>query len=410
MRILMLSDFYSPLIGGTERHVQMLARELVKRGYHVSVATSMHKGSPAIEEDEGVKVYRIAGWNRALAPFYQDQNRLFNLPVPDPGLTTELQRIVQQERPDIVHAHNWIMYSFLSLKTRSHVKFVLTLHDYGLRCPTVSYLHRGEPCTGPGYIKCIKCGISQYGRGKSALITTGLKLSSPLLRHVDKYIAVSSAVKNASKRETGSSSNTIEVLSTFISNTVLDEANQVERPAFLPPEDNYILFVGKESALKGLDVLLEAYQGLSELAPLVLILSGPGDPARTFPPGVIVARNVPHAQVMGGWKHCAIGVAPSVWPEPFGQVIVEAMACGKPVVASAIGGIPDIILDGTSGLLVKPNDANALREALHALLLDPNKRRQMGKAGQERTHLFTLDVVANRTEQIYQELLTADAS
>jgi len=407
----MLSDFYAPLIGGTERHVQMLSRELVKRGYHVAVATSMHKGSPAIEDDEGVKVYRIAGWNRALAPFYQDPNRLFTLPVPDPGFTRELQRIVQQERPEIVHAHNWIMYSFLSLKTWSNARFVLTLHDYGLRCPTVSYLHHGQVCTGPGYIKCIKCGISQYGRGKSTLITTGLKLSSPLLRHVDKYIAVSSAVKDASRGETDSA-NKIEVLSTFISKTVLDEANQVERPAFLPPEDNYILFVGKESALKGLDVLLEAYQsqGLSELAPLVLILSGPGDPTRKFPPGVTVARNVPHPQVMGGWKHCAVGVAPSVWPEPFGQVIVEAMACGKPVVASAIGGIPDIILHGTSGLLVKPNDAHALGEALRTLLLDPNKRAQMGKIGQERAHLFTIDVVANRTEQIYQELVTADAN
>ena len=410
MRVLMLSDFYAPLIGGTERHVQMLSRELVKRGHHVAVATSIYKGSPVSEDDEGVKVYRIAGWNRALAPFYQDQDRLFNLPVPDPGLTAELQRIVNQERPEIVHAHNWIMYSFLKLKNRGNARFVLTLHDYGLRCPTVSYLHRGQVCTGPGHIKCMNCGISQYGRGKSTLITTGLKLSSPLLHRIDKYIAVSSAVKNASMGGTGPSAKPIEVLSTFISDTVQDEANEAGRPAFLPPQDNYILFVGKESALKGLDVLLEAYQGLSELAPLVLILSGPGDPARTFPPGVTVVRNLPHAQVMAGWKHCAVGAAPSVWPEPFGQVIVEAMACGKPVVASAIGGIPDIILDGISGLLVKPNDADALREALRTLLLDPNKRAQMGKIGQERANLFTVAVVANRTEQIYQELTTADVS
>ena len=64
MRILMLSEFYPPLIGGTERHVQTLARELVRRGHHVAVATLEHKGSPAFEEDEGVRVYRIGGWHR----------------------------------------------------------------------------------------------------------------------------------------------------------------------------------------------------------------------------------------------------------------------------------------------------------------------------------------------------------
>ena len=59
---------------------------------------------------------------------------------------------------------------------------------------------------------------------------------------------------------------------------------------------------------------------------------------------------------MIGWKHCAVGVVPSVWPEPFPQVAIEAMACGKPVIASAVGGMGDMVIDGESGLLVEPGN------------------------------------------------------
>lgn len=406
MRILMLSEFYPPMIGGTERHVQTLARELVRRGHHVAVATLEHKGSPAFENDEGVYVYRLTGWHSALTPFYQDSAHHFHPPLPDPGVMAGLRRVVEQERPEIVHARKWMTYSFASLKSWSKAKFVVTMHDYSLCCPTVTYLHNGRACTGSEYLKCLKCASTHYGgKGKALLLTSGLKVSSYLHRYVDKYIAVSTAVRDACQNVTGKPPRPIEVVPTFIPDTVVDEALSIERPAYLPPNDNYLLFVGRQDASKGLDVLLEAYKGLSHLAPLVLMLSNFGEISRKFPDGVTVVSNVPHAQVMRGWMHCAIGVVPSIWPEPFGQVVVEAMMCGKPVVASAVGGIPDIILNGESGLLVEPGDADSLREALRELLLDADKRARMGKVGQQRAHQFTVGTVANRIEQIYAELL-----
>ncbi len=405
MRVLMLSEFYPPIIGGMERHVQTLSRELVRRGHHVAIATLQHKEAPVFEEDEGVRVHRLNGWNRALAWFYQDQERPFHPPLPDPGVMAGLQRVIEQERPDIVHARRWMLYSFVGLKAWSKAKLVVTLHDYGLLCPKLTYFHNGQVCTGPGYIKCVRCSSSQYGRGNAALLTSGLKLSSFLHRYVDKYIAISSAVRDASILETGLPSNAIEVVPSFIPDTALDEAVHVERPSYLPPTDNYILFVGHQSANKGIDVLLEAYAELSDLAPLVLMIAEHGESQRQFPVGVTVVRNVLHAQVMAGWMHCAVGVIPSIWPEPFGQVVVEAMACGKPVVASAVGGIPDIVVDGESGLLVEPGDVSALREALRLLLLDPAKRVQMGEIGRQRARLFTASTVTDRIEQIYTELI-----
>jgi glycosyltransferase involved in cell wall biosynthesis len=405
MRILMLSDFYPPSIGGIERHVQTLSRELVQRGHHVAVATLQHRGSPAFEDDEGVRIHRLAGWKQMLAPFYQDQKHPFHPPFPDPSVMASLRRVVKQERPDIVHAHKWILYSFIGLKAWSGAKLVVTLHDTSLICPTMTYLHNGQVCNGPSYLKCVRCASSHYGRGKGFLLSSGMKLSSYLHRYVDKYIAVSSAMRNASIRGTGYPPKPIEVVPTFISGMGEDEASHSKRPTFLPPKDNYILFVGRDSATKGIDVLLEAYAELSDLAPLVLMIAEPSNTRKRFPAGVIVACNVPHAQVMAGWKHCAVGVVPSILPDACPTVAMEAMAMERPVIGSRIGGLPDIIVDGKSGLLVEPGNVSALREALRALLVDPARRAQMGAIGRQRARLFTIGTIANQIEQIYMELL-----
>jgi glycosyltransferase involved in cell wall biosynthesis len=406
MRILMLSEFYPPLIGGTERHVQTLSRELVQRGHHVAVATLQTGNLPDFEDDDGVHIHRLTGWSRTLTQFYQNQSRQYHPPMPDPGVMAGLRRVISLERPEIVHARRWMLYSFVGLKSWSRAKLVVTLHDYNLCCPTTGYLHNGQVCTGPAYRKCLCCAGQQYGKVKGTLVTSGLKLSSHLQRYVDKYIAVSAAVCNASIHATGHPPKPIEVVPTFIPDTVVDEALDIGRPDFLPPTDNYILFVGRQDSHKGLDILLNAYADLSPTVPLVLLIAGPDDSSKPFPTGVTVIHNAPHAQVMAAWMHCAIGVVPSIWPEPFGQVAVEAMMCGKPVIASAIGGLRDVVVDGESGLLVEPGNTGALRDALRDLLLHPDKREQMGLVGKKRAHLFTVSTVANRIEDIYAELLT----
>lgn len=408
MRILMLSEFYPPHFGGMERHVQTLSRELVRRGHHVAVATLQDKGLPTFEDDEGVRIYRLKGWNRVLTLFYQDRRHQFHPPLPDPQVMAGLRHVVEQERPDIVHARRWMLYSFVGLKTWSRAKLVVTLHDYSLFCPTMTYFHNGQTCTGANYMKCISCASAHYGTGKAALLTSGLKFSGYMHRYVDQYIAVSSAVRDASIGATGQPPRPIEVVPTFIPDTAVNESNDIERPAFLPPKEDYILFVGRPEPHKGLNVLLDAYTELSDLAHLVVMIAESSDTPKQFPAGVTVLRNVPHAQVMAGWMHCAIGVVPSIWPDPFPQVAIEAMASSKPIVASAIGGIPDMIVDGESGLLVPPGDTNALREAIRTLLLDPARRAKMGKAGCQRAQMFTVGTVANRIEQIYARLLGVD--
>jgi starch synthase len=92
--------------------------------------------------------------------------------------------------------------------------------------------------------------------------------------------------------------------------------------------------------------------------------------------------------------------------EPFGIINLEAMACGRPVVASAVGGIPEVVVPGKTGLLVPPADPGALAEALNCVLRDRAMARQMGLAGRRRVEEhFSWISIAARTRQLYEELL-----
>jgi glycosyltransferase involved in cell wall biosynthesis len=101
---------------------------------------------------------------------------------------------------------------------------------------------------------------------------------------------------------------------------------------------------------------------------------------------------------------------PSVWPEPFGQVAIEAMACGKPVVASAVGGLADVVVHEETGLLVPPGDVAALRAALGRLIADPALRERMGAAGRERVERYRARSVIGHIERVYRQLLDPAAA
>src|SRR5579859_1811274 len=147
MRILMLAQFYPPTIGGEERHVRNLSVELVARGHDVSLATLWHQGLAEYEIDQGVRIYRIRASVQRLALLFREQSRQYAPPFPDPEALMALQRIVQRERPEIVHAHNWIVHSFLPLKRWSKARLVMTLHDYSLLCVQKRMTHQNAICS-----------------------------------------------------------------------------------------------------------------------------------------------------------------------------------------------------------------------------------------------------------------------
>jgi glycosyltransferase involved in cell wall biosynthesis len=402
MRVVMVSELYLPMIGGLETHVALLARELVRRGHDVAVVTLSRPELPSFEIDQGVRVHRIGGWTNGLTPFFKDDQRRFHPTVPDPGFMRGLARVLRAERADVVHAHGWALYSALPLRRPGSARLVVTLHDFSLICAKKIYVNRGAPCTGPAYGKCLECSGESYGLAKGAALTTGLFLSSRMHHRIDRCIAVSRAVAREAERELPRER--IVVIPSFAATDAPALSGDLARPDFLPPDDGYLLFVGALGPHKGLDVLLRAYELLQTDVPLVVIGTPRHDTPASFPKGVITATNVRHADVMAAWAGSSLGVVPSTCPEGFGIVAVEAMASGRPVVASAIGGLPDIVTDGETGLLVEPGDPERLRDALRGLLQDPARRARMGEAGRERSRAFTAPLVAARVEDLYREL------
>jgi glycosyltransferase involved in cell wall biosynthesis len=120
---------------------------------------------------------------------------------------------------------------------------------------------------------------------------------------------------------------------------------------------------------------------------------------------VLVLDRWPHAAVMAAWRRSMLGFLPSIWEEPFGIVLLEAMSCGRPVIASRIGGIVDFVTDGDGGLLVEPGNVASLRNAIQRLLDDPPLRHRMGLAARRRAMAFQARDVIPRFERVYKSIL-----
>jgi glycosyltransferase involved in cell wall biosynthesis len=405
-RIMMLTDFFEPVIGGLELHVGLMSRELARRGHHVAVATLAGTSRPGTEEKDGVRVHRLAGWSRALSPFYADADRAFHPTIADPGVARALSRLLSIERPTIVQCHSWIMHSYLPISCPRSAKTLAYLHDYGSICAKKTMVRGDQICDGPGLSKCVGCAAQHYGVVKGAALAAGLRASRHRYGRIDRWVANSTAVADTTARALGIPRPDIAVVPSFVPDGVSEAAALGPRPGFLPDGD-FILFVGALGAHKGLDVLLEAHRQLDRDVRLVLIGTPQVDTPPEFPDGVDVFQNVPHCDVIAAWAHCLLGVVPSTWPEPFGQVAVEAMAAGKPVVASDVGGLRDIIVDDQTGLLVPRNDADSLRRAIARLLDDAPLRQRLGQAGRERSNRYTLSTVADAMEKIHAELRLA---
>jgi len=404
MRVLMVSDFYPPVIGGLERGVQTLGRALAGRGHDVSVATFAQPGSPSLEDDEGVRVHRIDGWSRALLPFYRDPMFRFHPPMPDPALARRLLELVDETGADIVHGHSWMLYSYLAVANRRRPGVVMTLHDYGLACAKKTLVRDGKLCDGPAIGRCLRCAGSYYGHGKGEPVAAALRSSRALNGRIDKFIAISNWVAQACAPATGGPDRTV-VIPSFVPDGIEADGRATDRPAFLPPDDNFVLFVGALGAHKGVDVLIEADRLLDHRVPFVLIGTPQPRGFVVSSPSMTVALNVAHPEVMAAWSHCEIATVPSVWAEPFGQVAVEAMMCGKPSVVSGAGGLTDIVVDGESGLYVPPGDARALAAAIDRLHRDPALRARLGEEARRRAQRFAISAVVEPIEELYAEVI-----
>jgi glycosyltransferase involved in cell wall biosynthesis len=405
MRVLMLAQFYPPIVGGEERMTQSLATALVERGHDVAVATLRHPGLLPSEVRDGVRIHRLPGLAQRVGALFSEPGRRHAPPLPDPETVLALRRVLADERPDVIHGHNWLSIAYLPLRRRDPAAYVLTLHDYSLVCANKRMMRKGEPCSGPGLVKCMDCAAHQYGRLVGPPVALMTRLSgSRQAGAADLFLPVSGEV--AARSGLAARGLPFEVVPNFVA-----ARGPVAEPfdaALLDrlPAEPFILYVGDLAADKGIGTLLEAHARMGERAPLVLI--GRSFDQRPPPEGddVIELGLLPHGAVLAAWERCAVGVVPSITPDAFPTVALEAMTAGVPVVGSRVGGLPEAVADGESGILVAPGDASQLAAALDRVLGDAELRARLGASGRERAPMFTAPAVVPRYEAAYERART----
>ncbi|MFF9623228.1 glycogen synthase [Streptomyces griseosporeus] len=383
MRVGLLTREYPPdVYGGAGVHVEFLAREL-----RPLVDLDVHCWG----EGRTDGVLRHRPWSRLDGA--NDALRTFSV---------DLSMAAALEGRDLVHSHTW--YANLG----GHLAKLL----HGI--PHVMTAHSLEPLR-PWKAEQLGGGYELSGWAERTAVEAA-----------DAVIAVSGAMRDDILAcYPALDPDRVHIVHNGIDTGLYrpDRGTEALARAGVDPGRPYVLFVGRITRQKGVDHLLRAVRGIDPAAQVVLCAGAPDTPEidREFRElfeelsrvrdGVFwIPRMLPRPEVIQLLTHATVFVCPSVY-EPLGIVNLEAMACGTPVVASRVGGIPEVVDDGRTGVLVPlDEDAEAfeagLARALDAVIGDPQAARRMGEAGRERAvEEFGWDAVARRTVRLYEEIL-----
>jgi glycosyltransferase involved in cell wall biosynthesis len=396
----MLAQFYPPVIGGEERHVRNLSLELASRGHEVHVAC-LDVGRPPVT-DPGVTVHPLPNVGAKVPALYPTADRPLALPVPDPYVSRALSRLVDTVRPDVVHAHNWIINSYLPLSAARRLPLVYSLHDYSHVCPTKRLMFEDEPCSGPGLRKCFTCTTDWYGAGRGPVIQSMVRTGRPIRnRLVDVFTPVSTFVGEANQLpEQGVR---WQVVPNFVPDSLLALSSVPRDPAL--PAGDYLFFAGDLSEQKGVGALLDGYARLDEATrPDLLMVGRSAMDLSGLPAGARAEEKWDHDRIVSGFAHATAAVLPSRWPDPCPTTVLEAMALGAPLVTTHMGGIADMVTDGESALVVRPADGPATAAALSRIVSETGLGARLAARARVEVRRYLQSRVASDFEELYASL------
>ena len=321
----------------------------------------------------------------------------------------QLRRLIEQVRPDVVHLHIYygqITASIFSVLKEYGIPVVQTLHEYKLLCPVATMVRDGrlcEACAGGKFWKSVwhRCN---RGRMARSLVTAVESYASDMLgarNSVDHFIAVSDFVRGKMIAH-GIPERRISTVHNFVRDEVFADNMNVGQ---------YFLYFGRIEKIKGLETLIRAMAALPEVD---LYIVGSGDAQKEMEQlaADLCVVNVRFlgfrtGQVLRELIAGAICVVvPSEWHETFGLVLLESYAQCRPVIASRMGGMTEVVSDGEDGLLF---DAGNVQQLSAALLWMATHRRQaaaMGKAGQDKVRrIFSAEKHYQDVMQVYRKVI-----
>lgn len=391
MRIAMISEHASPLAhlggvdaGGQNVHVAELSSALARRGHDVVVYT--RRDDPqlpdSVETSHGYTVVHVPAGPARVLPKDQLLQYMY-------AFGHFLDDSWLSDAPDVAHAHFWMSGVATQRAARAHrVPTVQTFHALGL----TKKLHQGTDDTSPYCRIGVEAGLARAADWVAATSTD----------EVFELVRMGRARSRTSVVPCG-----VDI-----------EAFTPQGPVAARADRARIVSVGRLVPRKGFETLIRALPGIPDAE--LTIVGGPprdqlaGEPHARHLRRLAVRLGVgDRVRLLGGVTRAEMPpllrsadvVACAPWYEPFGIVPLEAMACGIPVVATAVGGIRDTVVDGVTGRLVPPKDPGALGDAIATLIRDHRRRQALGDAGRERARLrYTWGRVAAESERIYEKV------
>jgi starch synthase len=400
MRVGLFTREYSPLVyGGAGVHVDYLSRELAK-----AIEVEVHCWGPQHSDDGNLHVRGAEPWaeiTNGTEGKFKGALEAFSL---------NLTQVKALEGIDVVHTHTWYvsMAGYLAKKLYG-VPFVLTTHSLEpLRAWKAEQLGSGYAMSSWMERTAIldADAIVAVSQGTKADIQAAYPDVDPSRIHV-----IYNGIDLAEYRKT--------------------EETQALTGYGVDPAVPYVLFVGRITRQKGVTHLVDAIHYLPPETQVVLCAGAPDTPeiaaelrqkveaARAHHPRIVwIEKMVTKQEAIQLYSNCRVFCCPSIY-EPFGIINLEAMACRAPVVASATGGIKEVVVDGKTGYLV-PFDqdpvtsfplhpeafARDLAVRIQAMLKDPERCRRFGDAGRKRVEeIFSWTAIAQQTIQLYEQLI-----
>lgn len=293
-----------------------------------------------------------------------------------------LGRVVDEFRPDIVHAHNiyhQLSPSVLRPLAKRGIPVVMTVHDYKLVCPQYKLLAGGkicEACVGGHYHRAVVRRCQNGSALQSAVLAFESSVHSMLHAYepVARFLCPSQFL-GSKLIEGGVYPDRIHVLNNFVDPWTT---------AVKPTPGGPVLYAGRLSDEKGVDVLIAAMAQLPD-ARLEVAGDGPARDALTtaaeqLAPGQVTFHgHLGRDALQALTRDCSVAVLPARWYENQPLSVLEAFACGVPVIGTGLGGLPEIVIPDETGALVPPNDPDALAVTIKELLGDPDRCFAMGQ-------------------------------
>ncbi len=288
--------------------------------------------------------------------------------------------MIAQFAPDVVHAHNTfplVSPSIYWACAKAKVPVVQTLHNFRLACPQAMFLRDGkvcEDCLGATPWPAIRHGCYRSSRAQTAVLSSMLVLHRSLgtwAHKVNLYIALNDFCRSKF------------VLAGLPADKIVVKPNFVDAPAPITQPRSGLLFVGRLSEEKGVAPLAQASRLLNGKAALDVVGEGPEQAQLMGLPGVQMLGKLPPAQVLNHMTKATALVLPSICFESFPRTLVEAFACGLPVLASRIGALAELVDDGTTGVHFNPGDAADLAAKMAWALAHPEELARMGQRARQ---------------------------